>query len=148
MGEARAALAEATRLPDAADHSTLVATRLLLQTSPGDYRGVPELAERLAKDRQLAGHRLYELARGCAVAYTAANQDRNLPAAERGAVVKLLARAALEFLRRAAAANYFQDGLTVQKLVDEADFVTLRSAGEFKDLVKKLQSRGKGPARP
>jgi serine/threonine-protein kinase len=146
--EARAALAEAARLPDAADDSTLVATRVLVRAALAEHREVPELAERLARDRNLAGHRLYELARGCAVARQAADQDSNLPAAEKEAVVKRLAGTALEFLRRAEAVGYFQDGVAVQRLMDEADFVGLRSAGEFKDLVKRLQSLGKGPAEP
>jgi hypothetical protein len=131
-----------------ADDLPLLEARLLLQASLGEHRGIAALAERLAKDPKLASHHLYELARGCAVAHKAAGRDDSLSPAEKEAAVKRLAGAALGFLRRAGAGGYFQEAVAVRHLMDEADFATLRPAGDFKDLVKKLQSRGKGPAGP
>jgi serine/threonine-protein kinase len=146
--EARAALAQAAKLPGAADDSTLTGTRLLVQTAAAEYQAVSGLAHRLAKDRNLEGRWLYQLARGCAVARRGAAQDSKLPAAEKAALVKVLAESAIEFLRRAEAAGYFQEGVTVQRLAADDDFAPLRSTPEFSALMKRLQTRGTKPARP
>jgi hypothetical protein len=79
-----------------------------------------------------------------AVASAAAARDARLPEAERGRLADRYAARAVELLRRARAAGYFDTPQRLQETRKATDFAPLRSRKDFQDLLAELSRAGTG----
>jgi hypothetical protein len=109
-----------------------------------DLPGVPQrrgdlALSYLAKAKNLDGKTLYGLARVCALASTAAQDD--------GKLAEAYAARALEFLRSAQTAGHFKDVSRVAHLKKDVDFAALHPRAEFTRFVDELQRGNKAEAK-
>jgi serine/threonine protein kinase len=113
----------------------------------GEHAKAVAEAEALARGDGVSGETLFGVARAHAVAATAARKDAKLAAERRMELSDRYDRQAVEMLRRAKQAGWFDMASRREAVVSDGDFIQLAARADFKALLAELQDspRGQGP---
>jgi tetratricopeptide (TPR) repeat protein len=121
---------------------------ILLEALAGDHAAAAAQADELARQTTaLSGRMLFDLACAHALCVSAAHQDGKLPAAEREKRANQAGPRAVELLRAAQKADYFQTQAAIRRLADDANLASIRSRPDYQQLVREIKAKGEAAAK-
>jgi tetratricopeptide (TPR) repeat protein len=117
----------------------LRAGRLATQVRAGYSPQVVQQAAELTRTPKLSDQTLYTLAGVYSVAAGAVLKDGQTPSAERDALAGQYAGTAVQLLRKARQAGWFNDPTRVSLLMEDEDFAPLRGQAAFRKFLAELE---------
>jgi tetratricopeptide (TPR) repeat protein len=114
----------------------------------GDHASATAAVKAVTKNPSLVGAALYDAACVYALCCPAALRDNRLTAAARQELAGQYAVLALELLRRAAAAGYFETAANRDLFKKDKDLDPIRSRSDFRDLLAQIERKAQASRKP
>jgi serine/threonine-protein kinase len=143
--EAQTAIESALNFSDGEPPSEVRRARAMINAVAGKHAEAMSEVLELSPDPSLRGQELFELASICAIAATAIDRDATLTEEEKAPLRDRSQVEAMALLHKAAEQDFFQSQSTIDQVIGDGDFTSLKARDDFRAFAAELKPSVDGP---